>query len=834
MGSLFKLRDHWYSSYRGEEFSHFSALTLGNADNNPDAEDKIIFGSFSGTLRVLRPTKKGAAQPDDTLIEKDFGAPILQVACRPLEPVSGGQPKNLIVILFPKRLVLARLLREGDKEKETENTDDFLSALYRFTIHYEVCLASASYNFTCGNFGRASHEMVCVQSMDGQITVVNHNTVVLQCFLPRSQFLLPGCFLYCSQRDYFLTNNSAMNLMCYSFATLVSNRIKPEVYMETNENGVSKTCGETISPSWTFLLGEDAVGIEVCRHTRGLGAEDADIVVLCHYSLFVLRLSGELRFSKRLDVESLCLTSYLVPNANACNLLIGTVNGSVNVYSDASLDWSAKMAMDAPLCLAVGEFFKTRGMIVSLSTEGTVSVNYLGTDPEEKPIQPLESKETDYVEMERELRQTLHAIKQAGGSEKSSAKENATVEGILRVEWGIPPTEVEDREAAVNVSLILSNTSPTDPVREVKIAVNVAQPIRVDILQHELKKISPNQVEHVSFRFDAQNNKDMIIPSSLEARAVVMYVCKGSLTCTVSATVRLPLTLVARPTPPVKSMNFVIQLNTNKDVAPSLFDLFPDMAYSVDITANMLSIQYVNGEDATVLASKNACRFRFQASTMEALWILAEELHRRLSAYYDFKIQFSLQDPIPLESYYNVIDTHLAVRNEMIEAKEALSRAAQMFCAVQKRLLLLFRERNPTPVGMVDVLLEESYAEIQRCADCVSVAKPRQKQAAAMLSCCSRLILMQLFIKCQETFKNPDMISLLESIFTCAIDEDADVSWEELTDATLGHILQLSKVEGDLTAAHGPVPLKVISDRLKKRISTLFDRMVDGSQIGLF
>ncbi|EKF33214.1 hypothetical protein MOQ_002925 [Trypanosoma cruzi marinkellei] len=833
MGSLFKLRDHWYSSYRGEEFSHISALTLGNADNNPDEENKIIFGSFSGTLRVLRPTKKGAAQPEDTLIEKDFGAPILQVACRPLEPVSGGQPKNLIVILFPKRLVLARLLRERDNEKENETTENSLSALYRFTTYYEASLASTSYNFTCGNFGRASHEMVCVQSMDGQLTVVNHNTVVLQCFLPSSQFLLPGCFLYCSQRDYFLTNNSAMHLMCYSFTTLVSNRMKPEVYMDTNENDVSKTYGDIISPSWTFLLGEDAVGIEVCRHTRGLSAEDADIVVLCHYSLFVLRLSGELRFSKRLDVESLCLTSYPIPNTNACNLLIGTVNGSVNVYSDVSLDWSAKMVIDAPLCLAVGEFFKTRGMIVSLSTEGTVSVNYLGTDPEEKPIQPLESKETDYVEMERELRRTLHAIKQTGGSEKSSTNENATVEGILRVEWEIPPTEFDDRECAVNVSLILSNTSPTDSVREVKIAVHVAPPIRVDIPQHELKKISPNQVEHVSFRFDAQNNKDMIIPSSLEVRAVVMYVCRGSLTCTVSATARLPLTLVARPIPYVKSMNFVMQLNTNKDFAPSLFDLFPDMAYSVDIAANMLSIRYVNGEDATVLASKNACRFRFQASTMEALWILADELYRRLRAYYEFKIEFSLQDPIPLESYYNVIDTYLAVRKEMIEAKEALSRAAQMFCAVQKRLLLLFRERNPTPVGMVGVLLEESYAELQRCADCVNVANPRQKQAAAMLSCCSRLILMQLLIKAHEKFKNKEMISLLESIFTCTIEEDADVSWEEQTDATLGHILQFYEVGGDPTAAHGPVPLKVISDRLKKRISVLFDRIIDGSQIVL-
>ncbi|ESL08707.1 hypothetical protein TRSC58_03587 [Trypanosoma rangeli SC58] len=840
MGSLFKLRDHWYNSYRGEEFSHTSVITLGNADNDPDGENGIIFGSFSGTLRVLRPTKKGTMQPEDTLLEKEFGAPILQLACRPLEPVTGGQPRNLIAVLFPNQLVLARLLCERNTKTRGDTTNTFLSTSYRLTVCYEARLESTAYNFTCGMFGHATHEMVCVQSMDGQLTIVNHNSIVLQCFLPRSEFLLPGCFAYCPQRDYFLTNNSAMNLLCYSFATLTSNRVRSEPNTSTDKNDVADPSGDAISPSWTFSLGEDAVGIEVCRHTRGLSAEDADIVVLCHYTLFVLRLNGELRFSRRLDVETLCLTLYPVPSADACNLLVGTVKGSVNVYSDTSLDWSAKMTTSAPQCLVVGELLKTKGMIVTLSTDGTMAVNYLGTDPEEDPIQPLESKAADYVEMERELRHTLQAIKQTTGGDKSSGEEKAVVEGSLRVEWEAPTSDAVDREGAITMSLVFSNIHVTEPVGEVTIAVHVVEPVHVDTPQRTLENVPSGQVVRVPFRFDAQNNADMIMPSSLEARAVVMYAARNNTICTVSATARLPLTLVARPVPPVRSVHFVMQLNTNKDVPPSLFDLFPDMSYSVDITPNLLSIQYVNGADATLLVSKNVCRFRLQASTMEAIWILADELQRRLCAHYGSAVQFTVPDPLPLEEYYGVIDTHLAVRKELVEAQEALTRAAQMFRTVQKRLLLLFRERNPAPAGMMEVLLEESYANLQKCAEGVARATPRLKQAAAMLSSCSRLIVMQLLIKCQDTFKDPKMKDVLVSIFTCAIDNDGGVSWEELTDTSLGHILQSSE-GGGLAAAgmgsaatsHDPICSKRDGDRLKKRISALFDRLLGGMPISI-
>ncbi|ORC88367.1 Bardet-Biedl syndrome 9 [Trypanosoma theileri] len=844
MGSLFKLRDHWYSNYHGEEFSHTSALAVGNVDNDAAGENEIILGSFSGLLRVLRPTKKGAAQPEDTLFEREFGEPILQVACRPLEPVMGGAARNLLAILFPKRLVLARVLRDKETMNEEETVGGALDVSYRLGMYHEARLKHTSYNFTYGTFGRTGHEMVCVQSMNGQLTIVDHNMIVLHCFIPSTQFLLPGCLAYSPQRDYFITNNSAMNLVCYTFSSLTSTSVKQgmrdngnaendEREGEGGEGEALKEKVDDISPIWTFSLGEDVVAIEVCRHTRGLDVDDSDIVLLCQFTLFVLSLNGELRYSKRLDVEGLCLTSYPLPSVDACNLLIGTIRGSVNVYSDMSLEWSAKMSSGAPQCLVVSELFKTNGFIVSLSTDGVVAVNYLGTDPEENPIQPLESRETEYAEMESELRRVQHAIKQASNNETVSVKNEVHVETTVHASWGSPTAITEGQEGTTVSTLTLRNDSKKDILGEVTVIVKVVEPIKVNVQQSILKGIPAEGMTQIPFRFNALDVKDMIIPSSLDVNAMVMYTNAEGVSCTTNAIVRLPFSLVARPSPPVKNPYFVMQLNTDKEKPPSLLEIFSDMTYSSHISENIFTVVYTNGADATILVSKNASRFRLQASTMEALWLLADELRRRLYDYYGPEVKLSVPDPIPLENYYRVIETHIDVRKEMTEAQEALSKAAQMFRVIQKRLLELFRERNPAPVGTMDVLLEESYNNLQKCTDTVTSTMLRLRQACAMLCCCSRLVVLMLVIKCQETLKKKDDIRLLESIFTCEINSDNDVGWEEITDTLLERLLQgsLNRTVKSTSSGNDQLAVNLDGGRLKKRIGTLFEKILTGSLV---
>lgn len=60
-------------------------MIVANIDNDPDGEDKIVTGSFSGLLRVWSPKgasggKSGAQALEDLLLEQRLNAPILQLA----------------------------------------------------------------------------------------------------------------------------------------------------------------------------------------------------------------------------------------------------------------------------------------------------------------------------------------------------------------------------------------------------------------------------------------------------------------------------------------------------------------------------------------------------------------------------------------------------------------------------------------------------------------------------------------------------------------------------------------------------------------------------------
>jgi Bardet-Biedl syndrome 9 protein len=109
--------------------------------------------------------------------------------------------------------------------------------------------------------------------------------------------------------------------------------------------------------------------------------------------------------------------------------------------------------------------------------------------------------------------------------------------------------------------------------------------------------------------------------------------------------VMLPLCLFCQVVPPVKNAAYKITLDTTR-MPPMLTTLFEDLV-STSVLAhdtnqraasnNVLSFQYFSGHDVTILVSKNAGRYRLQAGSFEALWLIADELCRRLTTYFRYE-----------------------------------------------------------------------------------------------------------------------------------------------------------------------------------------------------
>ena len=72
-----------------------------------------------------------------------------------------------------------------------------------------------------GQLGRADgQDLICVQSLDGQLRIFGHTGEILTCSLPG--FLLPGPLAYVSRTNIILTANTDRSLEAYRYQVLTS------------------------------------------------------------------------------------------------------------------------------------------------------------------------------------------------------------------------------------------------------------------------------------------------------------------------------------------------------------------------------------------------------------------------------------------------------------------------------------------------------------------------------------------------------------------------------------------------------------------------------------
>lgn len=140
------------------------------------------------------------------------------------------------------------------------------------------------------------------------------------------------------------------------------------------------------------------------------------------------------------------------------------------------------------------------------------------------------------------------------------------------------------------------------------------------------------------------------------------------------ATLKLPAGLFVDLVPPIKEAAYKIVLDTNRP-PPQLTLLFDDLvAQSTSLAstaaANVLSVRFVSGQEATIIVSRTGGRYRVQSDHFHPMWLFADELCTRLRALFagqggadkgeePFKIQFL--EPLPLGDLFEVMDSHLEV-----------------------------------------------------------------------------------------------------------------------------------------------------------------------------
>lgn len=844
--SLFKARE-WWSTKCGsgidEEFVKGS-LAIGNVDNEGNDRQKIVTGSLSGYLRIYYP-RTAEYKIEDLMLEQQLGEPIIQVE---VGNFALGESNNSIAVLHPRKLSVYFISSVGGSDGGDVN-------FYKLNLVYEHELGDDGLHFTAANMcygpfgGVYGKDYICVQSMDGKLSFFEQDHLA---FTRQLDCLLPGPMMYLPKTDSIITCSSKMCVESYKYHVIAAaNRTD----QQKGNSKVSK-----LELDWSCNIGEHAVDVFSARFCQSLGSNQVDIVVLGEHTLFCLTENGSIRLQKRFDYNPSSIVKYSRGERNGGrsneNLIVSTHTKELMIYQDTRLIWSARLTMSPPIELVVSRFGSIPGLITALDETGKLLVMYLGTDPPTNKVSSVEIKELNYESMDEEHQSLLNVIRESQSDTRVEPKDKILLRAQVpntvdksegdasRYDEDTSNLAVADDGSIVETTfkLFVSYTG-MEKISNVTINLDVPNSYYVDeksIVIYELGGGSTPLILPIKV-----SSKNTFCPSSLDITAAAAYTTENGEPRTASIVIRLPLSAACKVIPAVKASAFKLTLDTIGEplALTSLFEeAFSQPGLNDDTVAritssmaNVLSFQYYNGATTTILVSKAAGRYRVQSSSLDALWIVVEELVKRLENHFGASEDgepspVSYSEPLPLADFFTCIDDHFEYRKHLATLSEVLNDRAHQFRIIQKRLLVRFKDRNPAPLNNLDTIMSGTFNQLVDIGNQVEKIQSDLKESAGRLSSSVRLMLLLMKYRFNLDEKNYEV---LESHLTPIIDDTPEQGWEERVDAAMTHLLRTSLAKNAKESASVAQPLAAMVDtnKLKKHITIVCDRLEKGASL---
>eukprot|EP01032_Pedospumella_encystans_P011289 gene11289-13134_t len=375
------------------------------------------------------------------------------------------------------------------------------------------------------------------------------------------------------------------------------------------------------------------------------------------------------------------------------------------------------------------------------------------------------------------------------------------------------------------------------------------------------------------FFYATKNN----LPSVLDAVVTASYVSHNGEPRVTSIPLNLPMFVACKPKAPVKAAHCKVILDTEFAAQP-LTEVFGDFLFAyqqsgMDVAevlgnnaAQALGFQLFAPVDAnistggsplasslnlpsgpaivSILVSKNAGRYRIQGDSYPAMLLVLEELERRLQARIisqagtnsaatgDSAVSLvKCADALPLEQYFAVINAHFQARVRINELTAQLNDVAHQYRMVEKRLLVRYKDRNPTPLGGLDALMKETYDRLIAISDSVQEQQNLLRKCYTELEGFSKFLTAMAALKYGMTYGDR---ALLKSYLCPDLKEGSEQGWEETVNASITYLLKTSlakntKESASLSGTTLELPSSI--ETLKKHILLLFDRLEKGGKL---
>ena len=849
--SLFKSREWWSTTCGENEAFDMGCLAIGNVDDSETGECKIVVGSFSGVVRVYKPSKRGESSVDDLILEQNLRAPVLQLVLGDFGVNDEhGEARTSIAVLHPNKVSIFSVNVEGEQN----------ASYHSLQMEYELQLKSPLANFTTGPFIGKPYDGICVQSMDGKLSVFDSAVELFNAQLP--DFLIPGPLSYCPRLDAFITVNSRFEMEKYAMRSFGSSGSK-------NSGNSGEHQSSTLTPDWKVCLGEGVTQI-----TSASGFSDAvvlgkngqpakvELIALGERTLFVVNEFGTMNIQKRLDYVPSTMHAFRVnpqlQEQSPSHVFIADQTGAGMVYKGSRTVWAAKFEQAPCALLAGARFGGVDGMLVTLSEYGNLRVQYLGAASPVDVVKGYETaKDVGFQEMELERQKLAAVIKLATSGSTTEPADFISLR--VKVPETLDPqsnTNSEDVEKTLTVDVHVTY-SGTGSIHDVALSIHAPSPAECRQESFVVPAVHGGSDTPTVVPVVLRVPKGSGVPGDNIIRVVAGYRLKGTGEPRVAVTdSKVPLSLWVDAAPPVKLANYKITLDTNRPPPANICDLFRDIVdapsskVSTQDTAggNVVSFTYGDGSDCTIIVSKNAGRYRLQSSKFEALWVVLEELKFVLEGYYGgadgngdeptgdssdpFSISFN--EALPLQDFFSVVDSHHLDRQRRSISLQNLSDKARSFRAVQKRLLIKFKDKNPVVLSHLDALLEGAFVAVTSEATETELAESELKNSSVSLAAATQTCVLLIALRFQL---NSDDLKTLRAYLSPKVVDTPEMGWAEWTEAATTTLLKTKLAKGgDRTTGgvHGtgqPLPLLQDTSKLKKHVSVVCERLARGAKL---
>ncbi|KAL0249152.1 hypothetical protein GEMRC1_004385 [Eukaryota sp. GEM-RC1] len=724
--SLFSVKTFWHTSVpTNEEFAP-NAICVGNVDNAEDCLEKVITGSLSGILRIHFPREEVEASTEDLLLENDLENPILQLSLGRFIPQSDSVA---LAVLHTRKLSVYYVTYSGG----IASSGSYAS----LNLLYEHQLPFNAFSMAFGPFGGAGNkDLFCIQSMDSNLLFLEHDHVLFSCSLPPKIFSSSG----------FHELPTSFRFLYYSIFCSGTSRVVVDSHAD-KESEVN-----VLVPEWVVSLGDHPV---VCLGSKSASQSN---VIVCERHIFKLSNRGDILNQVKIDYAPVSAIAFpvvkgeasLVSQANVSfNFLISSASHHLLVYNnDIELLWLSKTPA-VGLCLDLITINSVKNFVVSISDDGLINAWFFGTSPSPLAnIQPINQDDCDMLERERaKLQHLVNKELDRGKGFKSSSHDvsiDIAVQSYATLASGDIAMTVDSfdsealaqsfsinsdaddqqsgligqgycKDCIVKVTIsskqVLSNVTVTTAAAAPIICINSVQSF--DSLGGP--RATPFVLDAV-FVCVHGNNDIQLSPSSLKATLAVSYSIKNDgRRNTKSVEFYLPISLVANAVYPIKTnQNFKITLELNQLV--DIMEFFSAFMLSADDTGTTDSVaetykRLYDGRaqssgvvmsfrlcDATEVSlfqkNSNNPKIRLQSNNIESLFVFVQCLvHFFFKTIPDIAINYC--EPLPLNDLFSLIDIHLETRHQFIHNQEELTRKARFFRAIQKRLIVRYKEKDP-------------------------------------------------------------------------------------------------------------------------------------------